>query len=695
MTWLVSEQAGGGGWIVGFPGSQARRIKKEYVVAWMIPPTIPPDATPGERQVFSALEALPEAYTVCYRRLFAGPRHVQEPDFVVLGADIGLIVLEVKDWRGPQPDKGLERKDPLAQAKAYVHGLQDLVRKRGFPVLVDLEGRHAGELVFPCVPAVALPYVKSDRLEGLGLSLDPRHVLVREDLAAEVVGERLRQLARQYFPPRLTGAQVEFLRGLVVPEILLEAPNAAEPPRQLDLFQTHIVSSDLFLPPPEEQLARDLSARLVRGVAGSGKTLLLLVRAKLLQQLRPAWRFLVLTYNRDLARFLRQWFVRLEGDPATVEITNIHKWCRDRLVEAEDWQEILGESERTTLVARAIQEAGEEGRLPPERVARELEWIRDYVEPPCGEHYLTASRTGMGERLDRGRRQAVLKILERYQGLLRTAGKRDWTEVPLRVNELVAQGKLPAPRYHAILVDETQDFAPSWFRVLLRMLKPETNLLFLVGDGAQRVYRPDLSWTRLGISLKGRSRVLRRVYRNTAEIAQYAMASVRSLAPVAEELAEYGEDWIEAELDHPWARHGAEPTLRGFATPEAEWAFLVEEVRALLARGRSPADILVLQARREAARHLAGALQKAGIPAVPIKEGGLTFEPPAVNVCTFHSAKGLEFPIVFCSMTHLFPESRRADQPADSRSLETEAARLLYVGMTRARDVLYVTYQIR
>jgi superfamily I DNA/RNA helicase len=279
--------------------------------------------------------------------------------------------------------------------------------------------------------------------------------------------------------------------------------------------------------------------------------------------------------------------------------------------------------------------------------------------------------------------------------MLKEEKKIDWEDVPLRLGEVIESGKLPTPRYHAILVDETQDFAPSWFRVLLRMLNPETNLLFLVGDGAQRVYRPDLRWTRLGIPLQGRSWVLHRVYRNTAEIAQFAVASLPILAAVAEDLAQYGEDWIEAELDHPWTRHGAEPTLQGFATQAEECAFVVGEIRGLLSRGHSPADILILQAYREYARRTAQALNQVRIPAVAIKDGGLRLDPPAVNVCTFHSAKGLEFPIAFCSMTDLFPESRRGDRLEDPREKETEAARLLYVGMTRARDVRYVTYQAR
>lgn len=43
-------------------------------MAWMIPATIPPNATPGERRVFEALAALPDDYTVCSRRHVSGWR---------------------------------------------------------------------------------------------------------------------------------------------------------------------------------------------------------------------------------------------------------------------------------------------------------------------------------------------------------------------------------------------------------------------------------------------------------------------------------------------------------------------------------------------------------------------------------------------------------------------------------------------
>jgi DNA helicase-2/ATP-dependent DNA helicase PcrA len=67
-------------------------------------------------------------------------------------------------------------------------------------------------------------------------------------------------------------------------------------------------------------------------------------------------------------------------------------------------------------------------------------------------------------------------------------------------------------------------------------------------------------------------------------------------------------------------------------------------------------------------------------------------EVPAVTLMTLHVSKGLEFPYVFivgCE-ENLFPSARSSDDEGNENV--EEERRLAYVGMTRARQKLFMTY---
>ena len=68
-------------------------------------------------------------------------------------------------------------------------------------------------------------------------------------------------------------------------------------------------------------------------------------------------------------------------------------------------------------------------------------------------------------------------------------------------------------------------------------------------------------------------------------------------------------------------------------------------------------------------------------------------KPDSLTLITLHQAKGLEYPVVFMVGMEdgLLPHSRSVDDPA---SLEEER-RLCYVGMTRAKERLYLMRAFR
>ena len=79
---------------------------------------------------------------------------------------------------------------------------------------------------------------------------------------------------------------------------------------------------------------------------------------------------------------------------------------------------------------------------------------------------------------------------------------------------------------------------------------------------------------------------------------------------------------------------------------------------------------------------------------VALMEGPKTHEASqGITLMTLHAAKGLEFPIVFMIGMEegLFPHSRRL---MDREEIEEER-RLCYVGITRAKEKLYLTYANR
>ena len=225
------------------------------------------------------------------------------PYLIVFDPTAGVLVLESPDLRSQGAGKRgrFLRRQPvdLDQAQraviARVNGLQQRIKS----LLV--------------ARALALPDVR--REQPLSLSDDKTPRLYSEDFAEDNLLAAVRQILGSKRPPLDDQGQAH-VRAAINPKIVIgqqgkmfdTAPQtSAEMLRVLDLAQ--------------ERLAEHLGPgyRLIRGVAGSGKTLVLTHRARHIGQFMPRWRLLLACFNKALAQALAEEM----DDVSNVEVSTI------------------------------------------------------------------------------------------------------------------------------------------------------------------------------------------------------------------------------------------------------------------------------------------------------------------------------------------------------------------------------------
>ena len=120
------------------------------------------------------------------------------------------------------------------------------------------------------------------------------------------------------FPP-LTSAELTLLRALIFPEVRI-----ASSPRRLR--SEHHAALVQALDLQQERTAKSIPEghRILKGVAGSGKTLVLACRARYLKQLHPDWRILVVCFPVALAQHIRHLLAGSTQAALDIEVYHYH-----------------------------------------------------------------------------------------------------------------------------------------------------------------------------------------------------------------------------------------------------------------------------------------------------------------------------------------------------------------------------------
>ncbi len=305
--------------------------------------------TAGERRLAERLEQkLDDDYLLWYD-VPVGPKQ-SHPDFVVLHPRRGLLILEVKDWKPEtivQADKeswvildnGRPRTvpSPMEQARQYTHQVVDALKRD--PPLVQADGKHQGHLAFPWSYGVVFTNLTRKQFtEGeLGQVMEPHRVICSDEMLPSVEAEALQSRLWDMFPHQfhlglMTLPQLERVRWIMFPQIRVQLQGALFDDSDEDAKLPDIMRvMDL----QQEQLARSLGDghRVIHGVAGSGKTMILGYRAEYLAKanMPGAKPILILCYNEPLAVKLA-WVMQAKGLGAQVHAVHFHKWARAQLV---------------------------------------------------------------------------------------------------------------------------------------------------------------------------------------------------------------------------------------------------------------------------------------------------------------------------------------------------------------------------
>ena len=606
--------------------------------------------TKGERRLGQRLESfLEDDYTVWYDTPVG--RNRRYPDFIILHPGRGLLFLEVKDWKletlkriTPREaeihtQQGLKTvSNPLEQARQCA--LTAINRLQKDEHLLQTAGRFKGKLCCPWGYGVVFPGITRKKWNAAisedeqELVLPPHRLICRDEMTVtadpEAFQEQLWGMFDYAFGDKLSLPQIDRIRWNLFPEIRINAP-------QQGLFDDDDADEDEETPEgqgtsadaravaesqpsyhtipdivrvmdlQQEQLARSMGEghRVIHGVAGSGKTLILGYRCLHLAQAvtKP---ILVLCFNITLAARLRS-FIAEKGIEEKVQVHHFHEWC-----------------------------------------GRQLQTYNVDLMPA-------------------------------------TPDRQYWERQVDTVIQAVDKGHIPRAQYSAVMIDEGHDFEQDWLALIVQMIDPDTNSLLLLYDDAQSIYKKrslKFPLSSAGIQARGRTTILKLNYRNTREILRYAYDFAKDFL----QAQDADEDHIPLIAPEVAGASGPAPEFRKFDTFNDEAHYVARCIRKWHQNGQPLNNIAVIYGYTWQAETLQRALKAVDIPHAWLKNNASkkAYDANAERVAllTRQSSKGLEFDTVVLAGLGGLKD--------DEENLESEV-RLLYVGMTRARQQLLLT----
>ncbi|TCZ71453.1 hypothetical protein E0485_22645 [Paenibacillus albiflavus] len=276
---------------------------------------------PGERIVYGLIEQMSENYYAYFDTRQNGKTKDYYPDFVILTPDLGLIILEVKDWSKEffkiDKEKVFAKyngkfewvTNPLEQVRNYSNWMSKYLRSKKAP-------SNSRGLKISYTYGIVFPNMTRDEFHKkvAGTDVIDRKVCVfKDDLhSSDEFLNVLKKIAAPYLGKftRLTDSEMASFREIIFPEVKMDPD---EIKRIMTCEQRDLVESI------------DYGLHLINGPVGSGKTIILFHRTIVLAERHKNWRILVLCFDPVTRNFLERELRKNmpKGDHAIVDIYDV------------------------------------------------------------------------------------------------------------------------------------------------------------------------------------------------------------------------------------------------------------------------------------------------------------------------------------------------------------------------------------
>jgi len=309
-------------------------------LAIIVPKKIPSTISKGVKRVFAGLHLLPDDYLIYYEPLI-NPRR---PDIIIISPNLGLLVIEIRNWYPGQISSVSEDEvriiggnprtvmHPVIHAQIFLDSIIHRSSKHPFCSSLLNQDNEQKEFRFPTGTLLFLPNCTTSQLTNhpfgdLCTLFGPKHTICRErlkdienwDMVDIIMFLRSCTNSHGRHIP-LTSDQVHAIRAIIHPDIIIEVPELG------NIDQKNGPSTSLkILDFTQEKKLYQISPNhhIFFGPAGSGKTVILIARARILHNRDEDHHSLILCFSSLFSSYLQKTF----SNYPRIEAYSFRQWA--------------------------------------------------------------------------------------------------------------------------------------------------------------------------------------------------------------------------------------------------------------------------------------------------------------------------------------------------------------------------------